>query len=266
MKNKNIAGILALMFGGFGVHRFYLGQRALGFCYLGLLFFSFLIKAPIVWIIAFIDAIIFFSMDRDEFDVKFNRPHLKKLRKKRYDTDFDRPYAPDEEVRHQRHGRRRHHARSRSARSKYDNPHKQLGIQKYREFDYEGAIEEFLKALEINPNDIPTHFNLACAYSLTEQKEQAFHHLDRAVALGFKDFEKIDTHDALAYLRIQPEFEEFKAAGYRRMPQPTPPSEEENLLEASPDLLDQLKKLSELRERGFLTQEEFDLQKRKLLE
>ena len=30
MLNKNVAGILAIILGGFGVHRFYLGQRFLG--------------------------------------------------------------------------------------------------------------------------------------------------------------------------------------------------------------------------------------------
>lgn len=34
MKNKAIAAILAWLLGGFGAHKFYLGQKGLGFLYL----------------------------------------------------------------------------------------------------------------------------------------------------------------------------------------------------------------------------------------
>ena len=66
-------------------------------------------------------------------------------------------------------------------------------------------------ALKIDPKDVALHFNIAAAYSLTEDKDKGFYHLSEAVKYGFKDFEKITSHDDLAYLRIQPEFEEFKA-------------------------------------------------------
>ena len=75
------------------------------------------------------------------------------------------------------------------------NPQKNSGVTKYKDYDYEGAIEDFKKALKIESNDIPTHFNIACAYSLTEEKDLAYQHIDYAVQLGFKDFEKIKTHD-----------------------------------------------------------------------
>ena len=39
---------------------------------------------------------------------------------------------------------------------------------------------------------------------------------------GFKDFRKIKAHDAFAYLRIQDEFDEFAANGYR-LPPPQQP-------------------------------------------
>ena len=47
-------------------------------------------------------------------------------------------------------------------------------------------------------------YNLACAYSLNEQPEKSFFHLDQAVANGFNDFQMIKEKDDLAYLRIQP--------------------------------------------------------------
>lgn len=67
MKNKTTAGILALFLGGFGVHRFYLGQAGLGLVYL-LLCWTFV---PAV--IALIDGIIFLTMDEHKFNVKYNK-------------------------------------------------------------------------------------------------------------------------------------------------------------------------------------------------
>lgn len=146
---------------------------------------------------------------------------------------------------------------------KRPNPFKKSGVAKYKEFDYEGAIEDFKKALDIDPNDIPTLFNIACAYSLTEDKEKAFFYLDKAVEKGFKDFKKIQTHDAFAFIRIQDEFVEFANQGYRL-------SEEKKQAAADKaqpgtDLFEKLKKLAELRESGILTEEEFLIQKEKLL-
>ena len=92
---------------------------------------------------------------------------------------------------------------------------KQSGVNKYKEYDYKGAIEDFNKALEINPRDANAHFNIACAYSLTENSSKAFVHLDQAVANGFKNFETIETHDGLAYLRVQKPFEKFRTNNYR---------------------------------------------------
>jgi len=95
------------------------------------------------------------------------------------------------------------------------NPFKNSGIKKYKDYDLEGAIEDFSQGLSINPKDIALHFNIACAYSMTEVKDKAYYHLSKAVELGFKDFEKIKTKDDLAFVRIQPEFDEFEESGYK---------------------------------------------------
>jgi tetratricopeptide (TPR) repeat protein len=141
-----------------------------------------------------------------------------------------------------------------------NNPFRSSGLQKFKDFDYVGAIEDFTKALQINNEDIAVHFNLACAYSLTEQKDKSFYHLDRAVALGFKDFEKIKTHDALAYIRIQDEFESFEKNNFRLGGNTSAQRSGGDTV-----LLEQLAKLAELREKGLLTEEEFAFQKKKLL-
>ena len=299
MKDKNVAGILAFFFGVFGVHRFYLGQTGLGILYL--VFFW----TGITALLGLIDAIVFFSMDRDDFDMKYNHRYLYPDHR-RYDTDYTRRdrrniRVEERNLRQQRRMERRENIRQRTqvrpaqthpvqrrpqqktTPNRRNNPFKISGIGKYREFDYEGAIEDFKKALAVHPTDVAVHFNLACSYSLMEEEENAFFHLSKAVEFGFVDFKKLQEHDALAYLRIQDEFEIFKRNGYRLNvpppPQPPPPEtiNEEEEISSAPEpkedllsknslLLDQIKRLGELRERGLLTNDEFEAQKRKLLD
>lgn len=144
---------------------------------------------------------------------------------------------------------------------KVTNPHKDQGIAKFKEFDYQGAVESFCKSLEIQPHDVATHFNLACSYSLLENAPKAMFHLQRSVELGFKDFERIQHHDALAFLRIQDNWRDFEAKGYRLQSATT----QSNPSGGTPDLLEQIRMLAELRDKGALTEEEFQDQKRKLL-
>jgi len=142
------------------------------------------------------------------------------------------------------------------------NPYKSSGVKKFKDYDYDGAIDDFEKALQINDEDISVHFNLACCYSLTEDKNKSLFHLDKAVTLGFKDFEKIKTHDALAYLRIQDEFVAFQENNYRLTGNQSKTMKNSG---QNTELLEQLQKLADLREKGLLTEEEFVLQKKKLL-
>lgn len=261
MKDKNVAGILALFLGWVGIHRFYLGQVGLGILYA--VFFWF----PLFWLIALIDAIILLSMDKEVFDVKYNKTEWQS-RQSQYRPDYERriPVTDFE----------RRDARPQAAPAPIKkvaadrpNPFKQSGLDKFKDFDYAGAIADFNKSLEIAPQDIATHFNLACAYSLIEDKEEAFSHLSQAVQYGFKDFQKIKEHHALAYLRIQREFEQFEASGFRQVPitdeSSKHPQDKENLLATEPDLLDRLKKLAELREHGLLTEQEFQAERQKIM-
>jgi TM2 domain-containing membrane protein YozV len=271
MKDKNVAGILSLFFGSIGVHRFYLGQVGLGILYI--LLFPFF---GLSFFLSLIDAIVFFSQDKDAFDLKYNKNYFKAVRKER--SDFDRNQRRDN--RREQSGPRRNEQRSQRpasqptrSRKPRPNPYKASGIEKYKEYDYTGAIEDFSKALELDEKDIATHFNIACAYSLNEKVEKSFFHLDRAVALGFNDFSRIKEHDALAFIRIQDEFEEFEKNGFRlQVPakalgenEPAETANTEAELELPNDLLEQLNKLNELKNKGLLTEEEFAVQKEKLL-
>lgn len=262
MKDKTTAALLALFFGWFGIHRFYLRQTGLGILYiiLSVSFISFLL--------GFIDAIVLFMMDQDDFDRKYNKtgsafsgvPYQRRDLRKEYGSGShrkltDRPPVP--------YKRKTPENLNLPDRQKV-NPYKQSGIKKYKEFDLDGAIEDFNKGLEISPNDVSLHFNLACAYSLTEQVDKAYRHLDLAVAYGFRDFEKIKSHDDLAFVRIQPRFDDFESDGFRLKPK-TPEIEAPKKDLLSDDLLlAQLNRLTELKEKGLITEDEFLNEKKKL--
>ena len=64
--------MLALLFGTFGLHRFYLGERVKGFLHLGLFFMMMVAtieeNAPFIFIpaiIGFIDSVLFFVQPTD---------------------------------------------------------------------------------------------------------------------------------------------------------------------------------------------------------
>jgi len=274
MKSKFVAATLAFFLGIFGTHRFYLGQRALGVLY-GFIFFitaiiSFENEVPAIAfpaILAFVDSVLFAVMPKEEFDERYNQRFLRPKKRRRERPDYDRLPQQTPTV-------------HRPTLTEL----KRSGIEKFREYDFDGAIDDFLLALDIEPNDPATHFNLACSYSILEEEEGAFEHLDLAVANGFNQFDKIKNHDALSYIRTLPKFDEFVKNDYRLPTTEAEPEEEFKLKEEKPspkantnapteekltledELLDQIIKLGQLRDKGILTEEEFMTQKQKILE
>ncbi|WPP51324.1 TM2 domain-containing protein [Catalinimonas niigatensis] len=81
MKNKQIATLLAFTLGMFGVHRFYLQQKKLGWWYLA--FFWTLIPLIIGWI----DGIVFLFMSYAVFNRKYSLRHV-----------FKKKYLDDEDI------------------------------------------------------------------------------------------------------------------------------------------------------------------------
>lgn len=281
MKSKQVAGVLALLFGVFGVHRFYLGKRFWGVLHLLAFFMCFGITvasdgdAPFIIapaLLGFIDSILLFVMPKEEFDERYNFKYLDRG----YDDDYRRP-----PVRSKRPAPKALPAAPAPAHP--ERIHKKRGVEHFRRYNYEAAIEDFQEALDHFYEDPITHFNLACCYSRLEEGEDALHHLNEAVAFGFKDIKKIHTHASLAFLRSTPAFEHFVNNGYQLLkstpetPRTTPvqtaiPQEQtETTTEDTPpanindDLLDQIVKLGELRDMGILTDEEFSAQKQKML-
>ncbi len=261
MKDKNVAGILAFFLGGLGAHRFYLDQVGLGIFYL--IFFWF----PLTWLIGVIDAIIFFTMRQEAFDAKYNDGRSRgRAWSRQPDYERGRPQTAPQRRPNTEPARRQQPAPRRQA-TPVSKAHelKTSGIKKFKDYDYDGAIADFEQALQLDPKDVALHFNLACAYSLNENAEKSFYHLDRAVAFGLKDFQRIKENDALAYLRIQDGFEEFEKNGFQLVQKLAPPPKPDLLEQISGDLLEQLNRLGDLREKGLLSEEEFLAQKKKLL-
>ena len=279
-RDKNVAGMLALFFGWLGVHRYYLGQKDWGLAYtLGSGFMIFAARSwlgvflkflwvPFILIVSMVDAISLFAMEQRVFDEKYNgiprNSNYRQREEKRYQRNERVQQRPRQAPRQSAGYQGKRTQRRPSSRH---NPFKKSGVAKFNDYDYAGAIVDFKKSLELAPNDIASHFNIACSYSLTEHSDLAFYHLDRAVSLGFKDFEKIKNHHALAFLRVQPGYDEFAENNFRLRQKNEVQKEQqkEDLLNTQPDLLDQLKKLGELRNKGLLTELEFEQQKKKLL-
>jgi len=236
-KNKWIAFLLALVFGYLGLHRFYLRQNGLGILYLALAL------TGISFILGFIDAIVFLVMSYDRFNHKYN--------KQWYEEGYRHPRRFPMRSKQRKRIKLRNKERSISDL-------KERGILHFKAFELEEAAEQFRRALEQSPKDVPLHFNIACTYARLEEAEAAWMHLRSAVEMGFDDFNKIDHHPALAYLRIQPDWlsqrEQLQSDG-----------RENADASVGQPLFQQLHALSQARQQGILTAEEFRTKREKLL-
>ncbi|MEO1714360.1 MAG: SHOCT domain-containing protein, partial [Bacteroidota bacterium] len=213
----------------------------------------------------------------DLFNAKYNnrqfRPGYSASHRPRNNNNYQQQRDRERERTRQRQKERqqyreqqRQNQKNRS-RAPKTNPFKESAIRKYKNYDFEGAITDFHKSLKMQPNDPVTHFNVACAYSLTEQVEKGYHHLEQAVEQGYNQFDKIKSDGDLAYLRIQDEWETFVKNGYRTKAK-APASKQIEAPKAKPidDVIMKIEKLGELKDKGYLSEEEFQARKSKLLD
>ena len=258
MKSKKTTSILAFFLGIWGVHRFYLGETVKGFIILIFFFISlvasFEAHAAIVIftpIFALIEGILFAVKPQEEFDRKYNYKYSP-------DNYFDSDNSS--------------YSKTSVAKKSNYNPYKNYGIELYKRGDFEMAKSEFLKALGLDYESATIHFNLACCLSQLEEFDKSLLHLSKAITFGFHDMDRIHEHDGLALLRSTDQFQDFVENGYRIAEQAkSNRAEEERKLEEprekklSLDLLEQINQLGKLKELGLLTEEEFTLQKNKIL-
>ncbi len=275
MKSKIAAGVLGIVLGGFGVHRFYLGQVGFGILYL--LFFW----TGIPWLVGWIDGIIMLTTDDDAFNFKYNKEYYYS-KQNQGGQDRGRPEGRasynkyqerEDERQRQRERTQQPRSEQRQGSVKKNNPYKDEGTKLYRDYDFRGAIKSYQMALKVSPNDSIVHFNLACLYSLEEDRDHSYLHLSKAVANGFSMYDKIREHDHLAFLRTDPSFETFVANGYKtnaayNRPTPMqalPPKEADEINLMSDEVMQKLEQIGKLKELGFLTDAEFNAQKAILL-
>jgi TM2 domain-containing membrane protein YozV len=275
MKSKVAAGVLGIVLGGFGVHRFYLGQVGLGILYL--LFFW----TGIPWLIGWVDGIIMLTSDDEAFNFKYNKEYYysKQNQGPQSNQNTRRNSRPESRASYNKYQDReeeRQRQRERQQRPKHqpvkNNPYKDEGTKLYRDYDFRGAIKSYQMALKVNSNDSIVHFNLACLYSLEEDKEHSYLHLSKAVQNGFAMYDKIREHDHLAFLRTDPSFETFVANGYkthaaydRPAMQALPPKQVDEINLMSDEVMRKLEQIGKLKELGLLTDAEFNAQKAILL-
>lgn len=69
-------------------------------------------------------------------------------------------------------------------------------------------VDERLARLE--PQNPLVHYNLACSYSLTEQFDRAVRALEKALQLGYRDFNWLAKDPDLKKLRQQPVYRDIR--------------------------------------------------------
>ena len=249
MKQKHVAALLAITLGLFGTHRFYLGQRFVGALYF-LAFWSGLgltieDRNPIVMLlpvlVSLVDCAVFFAMPKEDFDKRYNREALGTR------EAFSTPNPTT------------------TYENQFYSEFKAEGIRHFRAGNYADAIGAFQGALELSPQDPAICFNLSCCYSMLGESDQGMHYLHEAIDHGFEDLDKINTHPALEFLRNQPAFQNLTMDPLTVDTIPTafpaPPSPTPEIPVQEP-----LLKLEDLKNRGILTEEEFEMQRVKLLQ
>ena len=124
---------------------------------------------------------------------------------------------------------------------------------------YLTSLQTSLSKDSSNPQ---THFELACFYSLIEDRDNAYKHLSEAINYNYKKLETIKTEPDLKWLRGQNDFKEFVANGYKF--KATAIHEISNA--TTNNYIEELKELAKLKDEGIITEKEFNELKTKILE
>ncbi len=252
LKKKNTAVLLAFFLGFFGAHKFYLGRRFAGVLYFGLFVLSLIATVeegfPFVAIFCtaiIVQAILLAVMPKPEFDAKYNHGAIVKKRivAKRKTKQITPRKDPIENL-------------------------LERGLRKFKAKRYAQAINYFDHVLDFDKNHGEAHFYLACCFSKSRQKEDALYHLEAALASGFVNKDDVIKEPTLRYVRNLAEYKgvtpshEVATNKPKALPEPKP-----DLLDDAfdPLILEKIELLGEKLGKGELTQQQFQLEKEKIL-
>jgi len=74
---------------------------------------------------------------------------------------------------------------------------------------YEKGLETDLRLAKLKPDDPTVHYNLTCDYSLLKQADFCLAALEKAIALGYRDFTYMQKDADLEFIRQDKRFAEL---------------------------------------------------------
>lgn len=229
MKKREIAALFAFLLGGLGVHKFYLNQIVLGIVYL--IFCWTFIPA----LIGLIEGIILLTMSDAEFYNKYNIQEDAQSYNSMQTSGGQNSNAIIQELLNK-------------------------STFYYNSGDYDASLSLLKRAAALQPYNNLTYYNMACIYSLKKDIENCLKSLQTAIGYGYANFHKIGVEKDFEWIRTQPEYELFVKNGYQLSNDVTEIKAHNKNLD-----LEQIEKLSVLKEKGILSEEEFIEQKKRLL-
>lgn len=82
--------------------------------------------------------------------------------------------------------------------------------------DYSRGLVIDKRLSELRPNDAVVYYNLACSFSLTANVNEAFEALEKAINLGYDDFDYMNIDQDLCNIRNDSRYKEKVAKWIKR--------------------------------------------------
>lgn len=131
------------------------------------------------------------------------------------------------------------------------------GDKFFKNNEIDNAIEKYKSLLAYTDKAPITNFKLAKLYSMKKDSKLSLKYLVISIQEGYNNFDKINNDNELEFLRNSSEFKIFVENGYKM---PTLIKSETSI-----SRIEELEKLTTLYEKGILTPEEFENEKKNIL-
>jgi len=92
----------------------------------------------------------------------------------------------------------------------------QTALEKYKTGNFHDAIEKLLLANELQPDNKIILIGLSNNYSKVNDFPKAVDYMEKAILSGYKNFDRIQTHEEFEELRKSKIFQEFVENGYKQ--------------------------------------------------